>query len=142
MAERLKQIWAGFAETTERNLTGKGVEDIIVPERHEYAALDDAWLPEGFEAPYSRAVGVLQAELASKAKRRGRKSKTDASTYAGDEDIEAVDTSYAEDALVAGLRATAIRTERSFADYEAFLDTAEGKAVLKKTKKKKRFGLF
>lgn len=141
MADRLKQIWAGFEETTDRHLTGKGVDNIVVPERVDYAAFDDAWLPENFEAPSDRAVGALQAQLTAKDKKRNILRKATAAAT-DTTPLEEVDTSFAEDALVAGLRATAIRTERRYADYETFLDTDAGKAALKKSKKKKRFGLF
>ena len=46
MAERLKQIWAGFAETTSRHLTGKGVDNIIVPHRSDYTVDDSGFLPD------------------------------------------------------------------------------------------------
>ena len=76
MAERLKQIWAGFEETTTRRLTGKGVENIIVPHRTDYSAVDQEFLPEGFEDPSSSAFSALHEELAAQQNRFGRKNKS------------------------------------------------------------------
>ncbi|MHA7872507.1 MAG: hypothetical protein ACX939_09180, partial [Hyphococcus sp.] len=66
MADRLKEIWSGFEETTTRNLTGRGVENIAVPHRHDYQAEDVALLPEAFEAPAHAAFTALREELARK----------------------------------------------------------------------------
>ena len=54
MSSRLKNIWAGFEETTSRHLTGGGVDNIAVPHRVDYTAEDESLLPEGFDAPPKR----------------------------------------------------------------------------------------
>ena len=139
MGDRLKQIWAGFEETTTRHLTGKGVDNIIVPQRADYAAEDQSLLPEGFEGPSTRAFEALHAELAAKQKKFGRKrgpSKR-AETGQGEE----ARASYSGDDVIKGMRATAMRTERTEIDYEAYLASDAGKAIRKKTRKK-RFGIF
>ena len=137
MDERLKQIWSGFEEVTTRRLTGRGVDNIAVPHRTDYAAEDASFLTEEFTAPAEAAFSALREELGRKEKKFGRKKKS-----AREDATEAMSQSYNGDELLRGLRATALRTERPERDYQAFLSSAEGKAVYKKNKRKKRFGLF
>jgi hypothetical protein len=141
MTERLKQIWAGFTETTTRRLTGKGVDNIVVPHRTDYAAADSEILPEGFEDPATRALAALKEErearrkmFAGKRNRRARAGEAEAPAPMAAEMFDGGE-------LIKGLKATAMRTERSELDYAAYLASAAGKAVLKKTKKK-RFWIF
>lgn len=148
MTERLKQIWSGFSETTTRTLTGRGVDNILVPHRSDYAATDEAFLPENFNAPAEAAFSTLRENLAQKEKLFGRKPKKhpakDLSGAPGDQSANsaAADFSTSGDDLIRGLRATAMRVERPDLDYGAYLESSEGKALFKKHKKKKRFGLF
>ncbi len=135
MAERLKQIWSGFAEVTTRNLTGKGVEGIIVPHRADYAPDDSQFLPEAYEGPAARAFDTLRADLAAKNKKFGRRKQTEPSPQS-----EAAATRAGDD-LFQGMHATTMRIERSDLNYETFLTSDAGKAALKKHKKK-RFGIF
>lgn len=144
MDERLKQIWSGFQETTTRNLTGGGVDNIDVPHRRDYGAEDTRLLPTEYEAPAQAAFAALRTELESKAKRFGRSKKKPQASYDGAQEGPDAMASRRFDGeeLIKGLKATAMRTERPERDYSAFLASAEGKAAFKKFKKKKRFGLF
>lgn len=143
MSERLKQIWSGFSDTTERSLTGRGVDNIAVPPRADYSAHDEDLLPEGYSTPAAAAFSALRESLSKKEKRFGRKKEASAALPSEAEDfVAATAFSAAGDDLIRGLRATAMRIERPEIDYSAFLESKEGKAHLKKFKRKKRFGLF
>lgn len=141
MAERLKQIWAGFEETTTRQLTGKGVDNLVTPHRTDYIDEDRHLLPEDFEAPSERAFSALNEELAAQKKKFGGKRKKRGKTSEAEVLAPMATQTFNGDELIKGLAATAMRTERSDIDYEAFLASDAGKAVRKKTKKK-RFGIF
>jgi len=145
MSERLKQIWAGFSSETTRRLTGRGVDNILVPHRTDYAATDESFLPENYDAPAEAAFSALRESLKQKQKNSGAKKspKTSAKLPSEAEDFTAATAfSPASDDLIRGLRATAMRIERPDIDYGAFVASPEGKAQFKKHKKKKRFGLF
>ncbi len=139
MGDRLKKIWAGFEATTTRNLTGKGVDNIVVPHHTDYAEEDWQFLPEDFAAPSERAFNALNEGIKSSKKRFGRKRASAPSAPEQPQPMAA--RAFNGDELVKGLRATAMRTERSYLDYERFLSSDAGKSVLKKTRKK-RFGIF
>ncbi len=146
MSDRLKQIWSGFSETTTRNLTGRGVDNILVPHRTDYSSVDAEFLPENFSTPAQSAFSALRENLAKKEKLfSGKKKNTkgDAALPSEAEDfVAATAFSAAGDDLIRGLRATAMRVERPELDYGAFLESREGRALYKKHKRKKRFGLF
>lgn len=139
MSDRLKQIWAGFEAGTDRRLTGKGVEHIVVPRRYEDAEIDAMTAPDGVAAPAQRAFARLAADLERKAQRfkgaRGR-GRDEPATFASEERF------YGDETLARGLRATAMRVERSDLDYATFMSTGAGREALKRTRPKKRFGLF
>ncbi len=142
MVERLKQIWAGFEQTTTRNLTGRGVENIIVPERADYAAEDYEFLPEDYVSPAEAAFSALREDIKAKGKKFGRGKKADKQSYAEDlEPTPMTERAFNGDELIRGMRSTAMRTMRADLDYERYLDTAEGKAAARKSRKK-RFGIF
>ncbi|WP_425410553.1 hypothetical protein [Hyphococcus sp.] len=146
MSERLKQIWSGFSSETTRKLTGRGVDNILVPHRTDYAETDEGFLPENYNAPAESAFSALRESLTKKEKMFGGKkqpAQTDARLPSEAEDFTAATAfSSSSDDLIRGLRATAMRVERPDYNYGAFFDSAEGKAHFKKHKKKKRFGLF
>ncbi|WDI32834.1 hypothetical protein PUV54_06440 [Hyphococcus flavus] len=147
MSERLKQIWAGFSSETTRKLTGRGVDNILVPHRTDYAETDEGFLPENYNAPAESAFSALRENLKTKEKMFGGKKKkagdTRSSLPSEAEDFTAATAfSSSSDDLIRGLRATAMRVERPDIDYGAFVASPEGKAQFKKHKKKKRFGLF
>ena len=142
MDERLKQIWSGFEQTTERRLVGNGVDNITVPHRVDYAAADEAFLPENFDAPAEAAFAALRGQLEKQERRFSFKRRGRGKTSAGDGDNQSLEGPFDGDQLIKGLKATSLRTERPERDYAAFLSSDEGRAVLKKHKKKKRFGIF
>lgn len=139
MAERLKQIWAGFEDTTSRHLTGRGVDNIVVPHRVDYLVEDGQFLPQDFDGPATAAFDALRETLAEQEKKFSRKTKN---APADPEDLLTAPISFNDDEVIMGLRATALRTERAEYDYSAFLNSDEGRRAVKKYKKKKRFGLF
>lgn len=139
MVERLKQIWAGFEDVTERQLTGRGVDNIIVPHRVDYAAGDEALLPENFDAPAEAAFTALREKLKKQDRKFSRKSRSASHAETPEQNLEGP---FSGDQLIKGLRATSLRTERPERDYSAFLSSDEGRAALKRIKKKKRFGIF
>ncbi len=142
MTERLKEIWSAFAAQTERRLTGKGIDNIIVPHRADYDALDRQLLPEGYESPAERAFAALRADLKGKEKKFGGRKKRDSEPLAAARDEYAPDEkAWGKDDLNVGLLSTAMRVERSELDYQQFLTSAEGRKALKRTRKK-RFGIF
>lgn len=141
MANRLKDIWAGFEETTSRHLTGVGVDNIIVPHRLDYAAEDESLLPETFDAPSAAAFGALREKLEKQEKKFGRKARRGDRAAAGASSDLALQT-FDGDELIRGMKATTLRTERPERDYQTYIASDEGKAVLKRHKKKKRFGIF
>ncbi|MEO1252825.1 MAG: hypothetical protein AAFW81_10825 [Pseudomonadota bacterium] len=144
MNNRLKDIWSGFSQMTERRLTGKGVDNIIVPHRADYDAVDRQFLPDGYESPAEKAFAALRADLKAKETKFRKPIKKAVSAEArgpapGD---DADEKKWGSDDLNVGLWSTAMRTERSELDYGRFLSSDAGKAALKRSKKKKRFGLF
>lgn len=144
MADRLKDIWSNFSEQTERRLTGKGVDGIIVPHRADYDAVDAQFLPENYEGPAERAFTALRADLAAKEKKASRKAlrgKTKAPQSAASQVDRNDEQAWGKDDLNRGLWSTAMRVERTELDYSTFMSSSEGKKTLKRTKKK-RFGIF
>jgi hypothetical protein len=116
-----------------------------VPHRTDYAATDESFLPENYDAPAEAAFSALRESLKAKEKKFGGKKAQKASAQLSSEaeDFSAATAfSSASDDLIRGLRATAMRVERPDLDYGAFFESSEGKAQFKKHKKKKRFGLF
>lgn len=142
MGNRLKDIWAGFEETTSRHLMGGGVDNIAVPHRVDYAAEDEALLPENFDAPAEAAFTALREKLAGQEKKFGRKVWRKGGTRAENTSPDMTTQTFNGDELIQGMRATSMRTERPERDYQSFLASDEGKAALKRHKKKRRFGVF
>lgn len=141
MDNRLKQIWAGFKETTNRHLTDAGVDKIVVPHRVDYRKEDEAALPEDFDAPAEAAFAALRETLKKHEKKFAVKKRRAAGFANDGEPAPMASRSFDGEELIKGLRATAMRTERSERDYVSFLSSDAGQAILKKHKKK-RFGIF
>ena len=140
MAERLKEIWSGFASQTERKLTGRGVDNIIVPHRADYDAIDRQFLPEDYESPAERAFAALRADLKKKEKKFG--ANRDAGTVASPRaDGAPEEKAWGKDDLNVGLWSTAMRVERTEIDYQRFMASDAGRKALKRARKK-RFGIF
>jgi hypothetical protein len=144
MTDRLKQIWSGFSGATERKLTGKGVDNILVPHRADYDAIDRQFLPDGYESPAERAFTALRADLKAKEKKFSRKRNKSADLASRPQvasEERGDDQKWGKDDLNVGLWSTAMRVERSGVDYARFMASDAGKKALKRTKKK-RFGIF
>jgi len=150
MAERLKQIWGGFERVTERSLTGRGVENIDVPNRRDFQAQDDAFLPKNFSAPADAAFAALKHRLSAAEQRTIRKEERRA--RAGGRSFAAPPAPLSGDAtetaapdsvrdLIRGLHATEMRVRRGDADYAAFA-AANPKATPRLKSRKKIFGIF
>lgn len=139
MVERLKQIWSGFEQTTSRRLSGRGVDNIVLPERPAARAPSTTAEPEklGVGAPAEAAFAALRAKLLAGEKRRAEAPRETAS--AAPSFGEGLDFGGAPDAardLVRGLAATEARVGREFRLYDA---AAHGAAA---RPKKRLFGLF
>lgn len=142
MADRLKEIWTGFAETTTRQLTGRGVENIVVPSQYEYADSEEETLPPELSAPADAAFAALRDRLSQHEKRFAKKKRAHEDIRADERSDFSAEHGLVADDLIRGLKATAFRTERPDHDYAAYLSTNAGKAAFKKARKKRFFGLF
>ena len=107
--ERLKQIWSGFERETTRHLTGRGVENIHVPERRE--ARSEFAAPERVAEPAAVAFEALKTRLAASSKKRGGRGPSD--EEAGEATASAAAPISAARDLVRGLKSTEARTLRS-----------------------------
>lgn len=132
MADRLKQIWGGFERETTRRLTGRGVENIVVPHAREWRGESDP-LPEGIADPASAAFEALKARLAAQSK--GRRGGAYEETPGEPPIFSEVDMGSAHD-LVRGLASTEARTRRTERLYGDALAAHGGR------KRKKLFGIF
>lgn len=133
MEDRLKQIWSGFEAATSRRLTGRGVDNIIVPSRQRWDAENEEFLSEDFVMPSAVAFETLKARLKAKEKklakgkrRRGETGDTPPpmGMPASNGEMQA-----AKD-LVRGLMSTEARVARSDYDYVEFLDEMPAKRRL------------
>lgn len=124
MTERLKQIWSGFETTTTRRLTGRGVDNIIVPHRHDWQAEDLANLPENYPSPSYVAFQKLKAHLAEKEKKASKRARRHGETAemapppaepAFNGELKPVKD------LIRGLMSTEARIARSDYDYADFI---------------------
>ncbi len=150
MAERLKQIWGGFERVTQRSLTGRGVENIEVPNRRDMQAHDEAFLPQNFSAPADAAFSALKRRLSGaerramqretrRARTEGRALSAPPAPISGDAaEVSAPDS--VRD-LIRGLHSTEMRTQRREFDYIAFA-AANPKAAPKLKSRRKIFGIF
>ena len=159
MTNFLKQIWSDFEGKTTRRLTGRGVENIVVPHRAELAPTPEDLLPEGLASPAETAFEALKARLSdmekkaktSGGKENGRRAGRD---YSADlDDVPPAPLSadaYGQSAygetptpameMIKGLHETQMRIERPALDYGKFLALEEQRAGAKK--KRKFLGIF
>ncbi|MBB5517708.1 hypothetical protein [Amphiplicatus metriothermophilus] len=152
MVERLKQIWSGFEAKTTRRLTGRGVDNIVVPHRQDWRAEEAAKLAEGLRPPAEAAFAALKARLAAaeqraerKRRRKGRPAPAEfAAAPPPPLSAEAADEGAPEAArdLIRGLRATEARLRRRESDYVAVMSGEAGRALESLKKRKKFLGLF
>ncbi len=147
MTDRLKQIWGGFEGVTERRLTGRGVENIMRPERRDYASENTANLPEGVSAPAQAAFDALKTRLASEEykaakKKRGRKARDGAATqdFAAEPDIATAPESARH--MLIGLKATEDRVHRAGASYVRHMSSEASRELNSLKKRKKFLGIF
>ncbi len=131
MAERLKQIWTGFAGATTRRLTGEGVDNIAAPIRH--AETTSAFIAPDAEAiaPAAAAFEALRHRLSASEARAARKAQRRAGgKRSAMEDAPPAPLTaeaspdgapdVARD-LIRGLKATEARTHLAGADYHGHL---------------------
>ncbi|MFZ5617360.1 MAG: hypothetical protein ACOZAA_08580 [Pseudomonadota bacterium] len=150
MPERLKQIWGGFERVTMRNLSGRGIDNIEVPNRREFQAHDEEFLPKNFSAPADAAFAALKHRLSGAEqralKKEERRAKAAGRSFAAPPaplSAEAAEASAPESVrdLIRGLHATEMRVERRDIDYMAYA-AANPQATPKLRVRKKFFGLF
>lgn len=148
--ERLKQIWGGFERVTQRRLTGRGVENIDVPNRRELAAHDEEFLPKNFAAPADAAFAALKRRLSAAEQRQWkneeRRARAEGRSYAAPPaplSAEAAEAGAPESVrdLIRGLKSTEMRTQRRDVDYVAFA-AANPKSAPKLKSRRKIFGVF
>ncbi len=135
MVERLKEIWSGFSGVTTRRLTGRGVDNIVMPHREHHDA--DA-APASAPEPAAMAFEALKSRLAApKKSAKGR----------GDEDTSppppalAPESAAARD-LIRGLKSTEARLARSDRLYGDVTPLPERRSLFGKPSLKTRFILF
>lgn len=148
MNERLKQIWSGFEKTTTRRLTGRGVDQIIVPGRTDWRAEERASLAPEAILPAEAAFAALKTRLSAAGERAARKeerrAKAEGRSLAGAPDPIEAANAVAEPVrdLMMGLKATEARIERREIDYTAYLATKPKGAPKLEAPRKKIFGVF
>lgn len=136
MTERLKEIWSGFEGVTSRHLTGRGVDNIIVPHRQDWQAEDQQFLPENYPAPSYAAFEKLRTRLAEKgkkaearARRRGETAEMAEMAPPPPDPAFNGELKPVRD-LIRGLMATEARVARSDYDYADFLSARPQKKRL------------
>lgn len=142
MVERLKQIWGGFEGATTRRLTGRGVDNILVPARRDYGAADETFLPDGFTPPAEAAFARLKAQLSAAERKDAKKSgRRNGAAFAPPAPLSpGSETEGAPEAardLIRGLNATEARVSRRSVEYG---DSPEAAAAGRG--RKKVFGIF
>ncbi|MEL7486675.1 MAG: hypothetical protein AAGJ87_05595 [Pseudomonadota bacterium] len=150
MADRLKQIWSGFADVTSRRLTGSTVDNVIVERRQNWQAEDAARLPDDYSAPAQAAFDALKVRLSEQEQRANRMKRRRNAETEGRFDAPAPLTSAADFAsapdsaaeLIRGLKATEDRIARPSSDYAAHMAANAGKELDSLKKRKKLLGLF
>ena len=155
MTDRLKQIWSGFEGVTTRRLVSGGVENIDVPNRHEFSNDEQPTLPPEFHAPSAAALDALKtrllaAEKAAKAPRRTKGKKRplhDGASFSASDHQHGGAMSFEgappeTKAMLRGLKSTQDRTERPHMLYSADM-AKRASAELDSLKKRKKFlGIF
>lgn len=139
MVERLKQIWGGFEQSTTRKLTGRGVENIVMPQRAAERA-QPAAAPDkaGVEAPSEAAFAALRAKLGDAEKKFAKRRPREGASHdarGGAPSADLADAPEAARDLIRGLAATEARIARGFREYDTSMKAPE-------PRKKKIFGLF
>jgi hypothetical protein len=149
MSERLKQIWSGFEKSTTRRLTGRGVDNILVPSRTDWRAEERASLAPEAVLPAEAAFAALKQRLTAAeqraVKREERRAKAEGRSLSASapDPIETANTApEGVRDLIMGLKATEARIERRDIDYVKWA-AANPKAAPKLTPpRKKIFGIL
>jgi hypothetical protein len=148
MNERLKQIWSGFEKTTTRRLTGRGVDNILVPSRTDWRAEERASLAPDAILPAEAAFAALKHRLTASERRAARKEERRARaegrslTAAPDPADAAKAAPESVKDLMLGLKATEARVARRDIDYAAYLAANPKGAPKLSARRKKIFGVF
>jgi hypothetical protein len=146
MADRLKDIWEGFARSTHAQLTTTDLSPLSRPSGTDRAEQElELTLsgrnvgPEGHEAVRA-ALDTLHRDIESKAKRRRRPRRGEGTSYAASDEPPSYELrSGLDKQLLADLQFTEARVRRSGSDYLTF---ARAKQEAWGRKRKKFLGLF
>jgi hypothetical protein len=136
MTERLKEIWSGFEGVTSRHLSGRGVDNIVVPHRQDWQADDAQFLPENYPAPSYAAFEKLKSRLAEKGKKAEKRARRRGETAEmADLAPPPADPAFNGELkpvrdLIRGLMATEARVARSEWDYTDYLSSQPQKKRL------------
>lgn len=146
MSERLKQIWSGFEKTTTRRLSGRGVDNILVPSRTDWRAEERASLAPEAVLPAEAAFSALKQRLTGAEQRAARKEERRAkaegrSLSAAPDPLEAGAPEAVRD-LIMGLKATEARIERREIDYVKWAAANPNGAPKLTAPRKKIFGIL
>ncbi|MFN3958489.1 MAG: hypothetical protein ACK4NP_01090 [Parvularculaceae bacterium] len=149
MSQRLKQIWSGFEKTTTRRLTGRGVDNIVVPSRVDWRAEERASLAPEAILPAEAAFSALKLRLTAAEQRAVRREERRARAEGRSLSAAAPDPLEAANAapeavrdLMMGLKATEARTARPEIDYVKWAAANPKAAPKLMAPRKKIFGLF
>jgi hypothetical protein len=146
MADRLKDIWNGFAQRTGASLTSTELTPLTRPsgtdraERELDMTLSGKGLEQGSSDAVRAALETLHHDLQSKAKRQRRPRRGEAVSFAGPAEERPFEPSSALDQQLLGdLHFTEARVRRSSSDYLGF---ARARQDAWKGKRKKFLGIF
>ncbi len=148
MSERLKQIWSGFEKTTTRRLTGRGVDNILVPSRADWRAEERASLAPEAILPAEAAFSALKHRLSAAEQRVARKEERRAKVEgralsAAPDPMEAANAApEGVRDLILGLKATEARIERRDIDYVKWAAANPKAAPKLNAPRKKIFGIL
>ena len=148
MSERLKQIWSGFEKTTTRRLTGRGVDNILVPSRADWRAEERASLAPETILPAEAAFSALKHRLSAAeqrvARKEERRAKVEGRTLSAAPDPMEAANAAPEGVrdLIMGLKATEARIERRDIDYVKWAAANPKAAPKLNAPRKKIFGIL
>lgn len=146
MADRLKQIWQGFANHTSARLTSTEFNTMMRPPTARRVG-DEGDVAQALtkgRADESDAVtaafATLHAEIEAKAKKANRRAGRTDPRAAFSAEETAIDYAGLDDRLLSDLAFTEARVKRSSVDYLQY--AAEYHAKAGRRKRKKFLGLF
>jgi hypothetical protein len=147
MADRLKDIWNGFAQRTGASLTSTGLSPLTRPsgtdraERELDMTLSGTGPEQGGSEAVRAALDTLHHDIQSKAKRQRRPRRGEQASFAGGEHEPRrfEPPSSLEQQLLGDIQFTEARIRRSSSDYLGF---ARARQEAWKGKRKKFLGIF